>query len=224
MSEQSTHTPSERLGGRIRPHPVFARVYTKVAEMSERRGGAEHRHKLLEGLSGRVIEVGAGSGANFSHYPTSVSEVIAVEPERYLREHAQRAATNAPVPVSVVEGGADLLPGEPGSFDAGVVALVLCTVPDQSSALAELHRVIRPGGELRFYEHVVGHPKWEARFQRLADATFWPHVAGGCHLARDTTAAIEQAGFQFQTCERFPFSPAPFLPPDPHILGVARRP
>lgn len=206
------------------PHPVFARVYTKVAELGERRGGAEHRRKLLAGLSGRVIEVGAGSGANFSHYPASVSEVIAVEPERYLRERAQRAATYAPVSVSVLAGDADHLPGEPGSFDAGVVALVLCTVPNQASALTELYRVIRPGGELRFYEHVVSHQGWEMRFQRFADATFWPHVAGGCHLARDTKSAIERAGFVIEDCERFPYSPAPFLPPDPHILGTARRP
>jgi ubiquinone/menaquinone biosynthesis C-methylase UbiE len=206
------------------PHPVFARIYTKVAEIGERRGGAEHRQRLLAGLSGRVIEIGAGTGANFPHYPTSVSEVIAVEPERYLRERAQHAATDAPVPVSVVEGSADRLSDEAGSFDAGVAALVLCTVPNQQSALAELYRVVRPGGELRFYEHVVAHTKWESRFQRLADATFWPHVAGGCHLARDTTSGIEQAGFVIETCERFAFTPAPFLPPDPHILGIARRP
>jgi len=203
---------------------VFARIYAKVAELGERRGGAEHRQRLLAGLSGRVIEIGAGSGANFCHYPTTVSEVIAVEPERYLRERAQQAAAHAPVPISVVDGAADRLPGEAQSFDAGVCALVLCTVPDQQSALAELHRVVRPGGELRFYEHVVGHSKWESRYQRLADATFWPHVAGGCHLARDTRAGIEQAGFVIETCERFPFSPAPFIPPDPHILGIARRP
>ena len=206
------------------PRPVFARVYTKVAQMSEQRGGAEHRRKLLAGLHGRVIEVGAGSGANFSHYPTSVSQVIAIEPERYLRERAQRAASSAPVPVSVLDGGADCLPGEAGSFDAGILSLVLCTVPDQRTALAEIHRIIRPGGELRFYEHVVAYRKWEARFQRLADATLWPRLAGGCHLARDTTAAIEHAGFAIETCERFAFSPAPFLPPDPHILGTARRP
>ncbi len=205
-------------------HPAFARVYTKVAEMSERRGGVEHRQRLLAGLGGRVIEIGAGSGANFSHYPTTIDEVVAVEPERYLRERAQQAAAHAPVAVSVVDGVGDRLPAEAASFDAGVAALVLCTVPDQQSALAELFRVIRPGGELRFYEHVVAHTKWESRFQRLADATFWPHVAGGCHLARDTTAGIEQAGFVIETCERFPFSPAPFLPPDPHILGTARRP
>jgi ubiquinone/menaquinone biosynthesis C-methylase UbiE len=205
------------------PHPVFARIYAKVADIGERRGAAEHRRKLLAGLSGRVIELGAGSGANFAHYPTTVSEVVAVEPERYLRKRAQQAAADATVAVSVVDGVGDRLPGEAGSFDAGVAALVLCTVPDQPSALAELHRVIRPGGELRFYEHVVGHGKLESSFQRLADATFWPHVAGGCHMARDTTAGIEQAGFAIETCERFPFSPAPFLPPDPHILGIARR-
>jgi ubiquinone/menaquinone biosynthesis C-methylase UbiE len=161
------------------PHPVFARIYAKVAEMSERRGGSEHRRKLLAGLSGRVVEVGAGSGANFRHYPASVGEVIAVEPERYLRERAQQAAANAPVPVHVEDGDADHLPGEAESFDAGIVALMLCTVPNQQSALAELYRVIRPGGELRFYEHVLAHSKWEARFQRLADATFWPQEVAG---------------------------------------------
>lgn len=191
--------------------------------MSERRGSAEHRRKLLAGLSGRVVEVGAGSGANFPHYPSTVSEVIAIEPERYLRERAQRAATSAPVAVSVFEGSADRLPGEAGPFDAGVVSLVLCTVPNQRSALAELYRVIRPGGELRFYEHVVAHRAWEVCLQRVADATFWPHLAGGCHLARDTSAAIEHAGFAIETCERFPYSPARLLPPDPHILGAARR-
>lgn len=204
--------------------PVFARIYAKVAETGGRHGGDEHRRRLLDGLSGRVVEVGAGSGANFAHYPTSVSEVLALEPEPFLRQLALQAAKRALVQVSVVDGGADRLPGEAGSFDAGVAALVLCTVPDQQSALAELFRAIRPGGELRFYEHVVGHGKLESRFQRLADATFWPHVAGGCHLSRDTTAGIEQAGFQIMTCERFPFSPAPFLPPDPHILGTALRP
>jgi ubiquinone/menaquinone biosynthesis C-methylase UbiE len=224
MSEQVASPTVEDPRDGIRSHPVFARVYERVAAIAERRGSDEHRRKLLAGLTGRVVEVGAGSGANFAHYPTTVSEVVAVEPERYLRELAQREAAKAPVSVTVADGAADQLPGEPGSFDAGVAALVLCTVPDQERALAELFRVIRPGGQLRFYEHVIAHPKWESRFQRLADATVWPHVAGGCHLARDTTSGIERAGFVIQTCERFPFSPAPFLPPDPHILGMARRP
>ena len=226
MASQSEHTgsPTERAGGGMRSHPVFARIYTKVAEMAESRGGAEHRRGLLAGLTGRVIEVGAGSGANFAHYPTTVDQVVAVEPEPYLRERAQRAAAHAAVPVSVVAGDADRLPGEAGSFEAGVAALVLCTVPDQQRSLAELFRVIRPGGMLRFYEHVIADTSGQARFQRFADATFWPHVAGGCHMARDTKSAIEQAGFEIEDCERFQFSPAAFLPPDPHILGTARRP
>ena len=162
-----------------------------------------------------MIEIGAGTGANFSHYPTAVDEVVAVEPERYLRERAQQAAARAPVPVSVVDGVGDRLPGEAERFDGAGVALRWCSAPCPTSraTLAELYRVIRPDGELRFYEHVIAHPKWESRFQRLADATFWPHVAGGCHLARDTTSGIEHAGFQIETCERFPFTPAPFLPP-----------
>jgi Methyltransferase domain len=98
-------------------HPIFARVYEQVARTAERRGDAEHRRKLLADLNGRVIEVGAGSGASFAHYPSTVSEVIAVEPERYLRERAQRAAMQAPVAVSVVDGVGDLLPGDDGSFD-----------------------------------------------------------------------------------------------------------
>jgi ubiquinone/menaquinone biosynthesis C-methylase UbiE len=219
MSERTAIAPRERVR-----HPVFARVYERVALIAERRGGAEHRQRTLAGLSGRVIEVGAGSGANFSHYPSTVSEVVAVEPESYLRERAQRAASAASVPVTVLDGVGGRLPAEDESFDAGVAALVLCTVPDQQQALAELYRVIRPGGELRFYEHVVSTHRWEARFQRAADATIWPRVAGGCHLARDTKAGIERAGFQIESCERFQFSPAPPIPPDPHILGIARRP
>ncbi len=179
---------------------------------------------MLAGLSGRVIEVGAGHGANFPYYPSTVSEVVAVEPEQYLRERAQAAALTAPVPITVVDGVGGQLPGEDQSFDAGVAALVLCTIPDPHQALGELFRVIRPGGELRFYEHVLAHAKWEARFQRLADATFWPRVAGGCHLARDTEPNIRSAGFEIATCERFPFSPMPLFPPDPMILGTARRP
>jgi ubiquinone/menaquinone biosynthesis C-methylase UbiE len=96
-------------------------------------------------------------------------------------------------------------------------------VPSQDRALAELRRVIKAGGELRFYEHVVSHKPWFARLQRFADATFWPRVAGGCHLNRDTTAAIERAGFAIESIDRFPFSPGRLEPSIPHVLGVARR-
>jgi ubiquinone/menaquinone biosynthesis C-methylase UbiE len=219
MSERAAAVPGERVR-----HPIFARVYERWAPIGERRGATEHRQRMLAGLTGRVIEVGAGTGANFPCYPATVGEVVAVEPEQYLRELAQTAAAQAAVPVTVLDGVGGQLPGEDGSFDAAVAALVLCTIPDPGQALAELYRVIRPGGELRFYEHVVSKHKWEARFQRAADATFWPRIAGGCHLARDTTTTIQNAGFQIENCERFQFSPVPLFPPDPMILGVARRP
>jgi SAM-dependent methyltransferase len=205
-------------------HPIFARVYARLARVAEGRGGAEHRRTLLAGCEGRAIELGAGTGANFAHYPATVSEVVAVEPEASLRGRARNAAARAPVPVSVHDGHAGSLPCETAGFDVGIASLVLCTVPDQQAALAELFRAIRPGGELRFYEHVRALALGEVRVQRVADATFWPRIAGGCHLARDTRAGIERAGFQIERCERFAFSPAPCLPAAPHILGVARRP
>jgi SAM-dependent methyltransferase len=113
-------------------------------------GAAEHRRALLAGLTGPVLEVGAGNGRNFAHYPSTVTDVLAVEPEPYLRGLAQVAAGQAPVPVRVVDGTADALPTPDASMKAAVAALVLCSVPDQARALAELHQVLRPGGELRF--------------------------------------------------------------------------
>jgi SAM-dependent methyltransferase len=104
-----------------------------------------------------------------------------------------------------------------------VASLVLCSVPDQPNALAEVRRVLRPGGELRFYEHVIPrrHPK--RLLLQLADRSgLWPAVSGGCHPARDTTEAIGQAGFDIEEIERFDFSAAPLQPSIPHILGRAR--
>jgi ubiquinone/menaquinone biosynthesis C-methylase UbiE len=204
-------------------HPLFARFYLRMASGRKAHGEDEYRRRLLDGLSGRVIEVGAGNGLNFPFYPETVDRVLAVEPEPLLREAATRNAEVAPVPVEVADGVAGRLPADDESFDAGVASLVLCSVPDQQRALAEFRRVIRPGGELRFYEHVVAERPLSARLQRLADATFWPRVGGGCHLSRDTGAAIEQAGFSVMSSERFSFTPGAPVPPLPHILGVARR-
>jgi ubiquinone/menaquinone biosynthesis C-methylase UbiE len=195
-----------------------------LTAIREGRGDTEHRGELVAGLSGRVIEVGAGIGANFDRYPGTVDEVVAIEPEPWLRERAEQAAASAQVPITVSDGDADHLPDERGAFDAGVVSLVLCTVPNPERAIAELFRVIRPGGQLRFFEHVVAERPALVRLQKLADATLWPHMVGGCHLARDTKANIEGAGFVIEECSRLPISLAPFLPRDPHLLGAARRP
>jgi ubiquinone/menaquinone biosynthesis C-methylase UbiE len=204
-------------------HPFFARFYLRMASGRKAKGEDEYRERMLAGLAGRVIEVGAGNGLNFPFYPSIVEQVLAVEPEPLLREAATKNAVDASVAVEVVDGVSGHLPAEDESFDAGVASLVLCSVPDQARALAEFRRVIRPGGELRFYEHVVAHPPLAAALQRVADATFWPRVGGGCHLARDTATAIEQAGFRIESSERFAFTPGAPIPPIPHILGVARR-
>ncbi|MDP8908301.1 MAG: class I SAM-dependent methyltransferase, partial [Chloroflexota bacterium] len=126
-------------------HPMFARVYHWTSAKAENAGQAEHRRELLAGLHGRVLDLVAGNGLNFEHYPRAVREVVAVEPEPYLRRRAVEIAVEAPVPVRVVDALAGELPFEDSSFDAAVVSLVLCTVPDVDAALAELRRVIRPG-------------------------------------------------------------------------------
>jgi ubiquinone/menaquinone biosynthesis C-methylase UbiE len=205
-------------------HPIFARFFDRLSQREERLGQAEHRRELLAGLAGRMVDVGAGNGLNFRFYPPAVTEVVAVEPEPYLRDRAGEAARDAPVRVEVIDGVADRLPADDASFDAGIASLVLCTVPDQRAALTELFRVIRPGGELRFYEHVRADGGGLARFQDAA-ALVWPTLGGGCHPNRDTAAAIEAAGFSIERCRRFPFRPCFFCAPvAPRILGVARRP
>ena len=209
----------------VASRPVFARLLARAAQLEERRGGAEHRRRLLAGLHGRVIELGAGSGVSFAHYPTTVTELVAVEPEAHLRAMAQDAARGAPIPVRVVDGVADRLPAGDGEMDAGVVTAVLCSVEDPAGALRELIRVIRPGGELRFLEHVAARSPRLALLQRALDATLWPRMMGGCHTTRDTEAAILAAGFEIEECDRFSFRAHVIgTPVAPRILGRARRP
>lgn len=154
-----------------------------------------------------------------------MAELVAVEPEPYLRTLARRGTEDTAIPVKVVDGVAERLPVASASFDAGVASLVLCSVSDLGQAMSELFRVIRPGGELRFYEHVRAATLGLARLQHVLDVLFWPRVGGGCHTSRDTRAAIEQAGFWIERCHAFTFLPSPLLfPVSPHILGIARRP
>lgn len=205
-------------------HPLFARLYRRVVAAGDAAGMSAHRSELLEGVSGRVIEIGAGTGANFAHYPGGVTEVVAVEPEPYLRRRAEEAASTASVPVVVVEGTADALPFPDGDFDVAVFSLVLCSVPSQADALAEARRVLRSGGELRWYEHVVADTDRLARFQQRLDVV-WPRFAGGCHTARHTSAAVVEAGFVVETERSFRFEPSRLaLPVAPHVIGRARRP
>ncbi|MFF4984948.1 class I SAM-dependent methyltransferase [Streptomyces sp. NPDC001046] len=207
-------------------HPLFARCYARVSVTAETRMGMGRvRERLLAGLSGRVIEIGAGNGLNFSHYPGTVAEVVAIEPERRLRQLAVEAALRADVPVDVAPGVAEALPVKSEGFDAAVVSLVLCSVRDVPRALGELRRVLRPGGELRFFEHGRGGGRAMAGAQHVLDRTVWPLVSGGCHVARDPVRALREAGFQLGPYRRLLMpQQGPVLPTSYCVLGTAWRP
>jgi SAM-dependent methyltransferase len=205
-------------------HPLFARVYSRLAASGEAAGAADHRRELLDGLRGRVVEVGAGPGTNFGYYPPSVRQVVAVEPERFLLRLADRTARGSPVPAHPVAGHASALPLAGGWADAVVFSLVLCTVGSPAAALFEAARVLAPGGELRFYEHVRSENGRTARRQDLLDRP-WSWVAGGCHPNRDTLGSIAHAGFAITGLRRFEFLPRRVpLPVAPHVIGRAAPP
>jgi SAM-dependent methyltransferase len=205
-------------------HPVFARLFARLVALDDQTGQAEHREEMLAGLSGRVVEVGAGSGANFTHYPPEVTEVVAIEPEPYLRRLAAQAASEVDLEVEVVDGLAEELPVADDWADAAVASLVLCSIEDPAAALGEMARAVKPGGELRFYEHVRSLDEGSARWQERID-TVWPHLFGNCHTSRDTDALIESAGWEVFELRRLHLGP-PKLPNPvaPHIIGRARLP
>jgi ubiquinone/menaquinone biosynthesis C-methylase UbiE len=204
---------------------VFSRFYAAISDRMDDEGLAALRSELLAPLSGAVVEIGAGDGHNFARYPAAVTQVTAVEPEPRLRALARRAAAGAPVPVTVVPGRAEGLPLPDASCDAAVLCLVLCALPDRAAALAEVARVLRPGGVLAFLEHTRAEKPVLRAVQRLADATVWPLLTGGCHTATDPAGLIGAAGFTVSTVRRlrFPESRVP-QPAAPHVLGVARLP
>jgi SAM-dependent methyltransferase len=180
-------------------NPFFARVWTWMAS-HEPESVKRLRQENLAGLSGRVLEVGAGTGTNFELYPDTVTEVVAVEPEHRLAVLARQAAATAPVPVTVstetVEQFADAEP-----FDAAVCSLVLCSVDEPDQVVRQLLSILKPGGELRYFEHIAS-SGWRSRLQRLADATVWPKMAGNCHSHRHTEQTIIDAGFKVSGARR----------------------
>lgn len=203
-------------------NPFFARVWPFVAN-HEAEAIRVLRRENLAGVSGRVLEVGAGIGTNFPHYPASVDEVIAVEPEPRLAARARAAADAAPARVIVSgETAESLSAGEP--FDAVVCSLVLCSVRDPGAVLRRLYSLLRPGGELRYLEHIASAGA-RGRFQRFVDATLWPRLFGNCHTHRDTERSILDAGFEVDTSRREWTLPvwAP-MPVSELLLGRARRP
>ena len=184
--------------------------------------GHDERPRLVAGLSGRVVEIGAGAGATFPHYPPTVVSVVAVEPDQRRRVAAEQAARTARVPIVVVDGVAERLPLAAGAVDAAVASLVLCSVPDVAAALAELRRVLRPAGALRFLEHVLAE-RGPLRILQRAAAPIYSRMPGGCHVDRDAVASIARAGFAIEACDHFMRADGAFEPAIPHVIGTARR-
>jgi SAM-dependent methyltransferase len=211
--------------------PLYGPQQSRFARYLERREqrkpdleARELRRRVLTGLRGRVIEVGSGDGRSFEYYPADVEHVLAVEPDPTARAAAVERARATGVQIDVVDGDAAALPAAGGAFDAAVVMGVLCSVPDPAAALRELRRVLVPGGELRFWEHVrSSNPAFRA-LQRACDALFWTRALGGCETTRDTVAAIRKAGFRFVTLNRgFHSSSLLTITTAPYVLGVAVR-
>lgn len=213
---------TDSAGAKSIDNPFFARLWTLMSSHETavlRRLRAEN----LAGLSGRVLEVGAGTGTNFAFYPDTVREVVACEPEPRLAPKARDAAAAASVPVTVVESTIEaLLHEEP--FDAVVCSLVLCSVADPDTVLRQLNSVLKPGGELRYFEHVAS-SGWRGSLQRVADATVWPRISGNCHTHRDTERAITAAGFGVAEARHQLTFPAWVpMPVSEHAVGRAVKP
>jgi len=182
---------------------LFSLLYDRITAPMEEACLQEWRSQLLGDLSGSVLEVGAGTGANLSHYPRAVERLVLAEPDAGMRRKLERKVAAWGRAAEVVDAPAERLPVADASFDAVVSTLVLCSVPDQQEALAEIRRVLKDGGRLVVVEHVAApddkpdRQRWQRRVEPV-----WKRVAGNCHLTRDTAAALEAAGFDTSGIER----------------------
>ncbi len=200
---------------------LSARLYDPVLWLGERTGLARSREILLSGARGRVIEIGAGTGLNLPRYPgAGVEGLVLVEPERHKAETLAGRSRESAIEAEVVRATAEALPFPDDSFDTAVVTLCLCTVPDPAAALAEIARVLAPGGTLLFMEHVRSD---RPRLGRLQDRLRgpWASLADGCQCNRRTIEEMEMAGFEVEVEH---VADRPFMPPvaRPIVSGRAR--
>ena len=170
-------------------------------ELPENLGLRRLRREVLEGLQGDVLELGVGTGRNLSLYPPTVERLFGIDPDALMLSQAHKQAPKASFPVELILAPAEELPFENGSFDVVVSTLVFCTIPDPSKAFEEVRRVLRGGGYFRLLEHVKMEQKSISWLQEKA-TPLWKHVAGGCHLDRDTLTAVREAGFEVERVER----------------------
>ena len=198
---------------------MFAAFYDRVSKGSEEAGLREERRQLLAAAEGATLEIGAGTGLNLEHYPEAVTRLVLTEPDEHMRRRLARRVSEVRPSTEIVAAGVEGLPFPDGTFDTVVVTFVLCSVPQQEAALAEVARVLKPGGRLLFLEHVRSDDeklaKWQDRITPLYNIV-------GCNPNRDTLAAIEASALAVETVEHGEVPKAPKVE-RPMIAGTARR-
>jgi ubiquinone/menaquinone biosynthesis C-methylase UbiE len=198
---------------------LFAAFYDRVSKGSEEAGLREERRQLLAAAEGATLEIGAGTGLNLEHYPEAVTRLVLTEPDEHMRRRLARRVSEVRPSTEIVAAGVEGLPFPDGTFDTVVVTFVLCSVPQQEAALAEVARVLKPGGRLLFLEHVRSDDeklaKWQDRITPLYNIV-------GCNPNRDTLAAIEASALAVETVEHGEVPKAPKVE-RPMIAGTARR-
>ncbi len=199
-----------------RGHPIFAALYDFLLRPAEKKFLGPHRAYLCSGAAGRVLDVGCGTGINLRYYPAA-AEVVGIEPDPYMLKRGQARADGLGNRVKLLPERAEELAFIDGLFDTAVATLVFCTIPELDQALRELRRVLRPGGQLRFLEHVRAETPGWARFQDFM-TPLWKRIGAGCHPNRNTVSAIERAGFSIEELNRYTFGPYPVRP---FVRGVA---
>ncbi|MCH7553946.1 MAG: class I SAM-dependent methyltransferase [Chloroflexi bacterium] len=197
---------------------IFAALYNPLTRGAERGAYRRVRPQVTGGVRGRLLEIGGGTGANLPYYPTDVALTI-VDPNPHMLRRLEAKARKLGLTVTTVLVGAEELPFDDASFDTVVGTIVLCSVTDQRRSLGEIRRVLRPGGEFRFMEHVRAASGAWAHFQD-GITPLWKRVGAGCHPNRDTVSAIRAASFEIVELKEFPLGPYPVRP---HVFGVARR-
>jgi ubiquinone/menaquinone biosynthesis C-methylase UbiE len=188
----------------------FAAIYDRAFAATEEAGLREMRREALSTASGRTIDLGAGTGANLALYPPAVGELVLAEPDPHMLKKLRAKVGEAGIAAEVVEAPAERLPFEDSSFDTAVFTLVLCTAPDPRAALAEVARVLRPGGKLLFLEHVRAEDPGLARWQDRLEKP-WRFIGDGCHCNRDTVATIESSPLTVEQVEKGQLPKAPPL-------------
>lgn len=199
-------------------HRWFAAFYRRFNDFVEKRWLAKVRADMLADVTGDVLEIGAGTGANLPHYRRA-ERVVLTEPDAAMRRYLAERLNRCPAPVEVVAAPAEELPFPDHSFDAVVCTLVLCSVDDPARAIAEMRRVLRPDGRLVFLEHVAGQGRRLRRQERLDPV--WNRLFAGCHLTRDTVQSLKDAGFAVEELRTLDMTPK-VDPSAPLVLGTAR--